>query len=47
MDCIYDWQSENLTKPEKLKNVHAWLARHPEKTVGVLLYTLIKKECGE
>ncbi len=47
MTCIYDWQSSNLADAGKLEQVHAWLARHSDKTVGVLLYTLIKKDCGE
>ena len=47
MACIYNWQNENLGRPEAFKTVAAWLERHSERTVGVLLYTLIKRECGE
>lgn len=45
MNCVYDWFDENYKK--KWLKTKRWLARHPDKPVGVLMYVLIKKECGE
>ena len=44
MNCIYNWHSNGGTG--RWKKMEAWFARHPDKPVGVLLYVLIKKECG-
>ena len=44
MQCIYKWYYN--AKLEKWKKITAWFNRHPNKPVGVLLYVLIKKECG-
>ena len=44
MNCVYDWYYKG--KAEQMKNIRAWFGRHPDKPVGVLLYVLIKKDCG-
>ncbi|NRA87234.1 MAG: hypothetical protein HRU28_07525 [Rhizobiales bacterium] len=44
MNCIYDWFFKDSDK--KMKKITAWFNRHLDKPVGVLLYVLIKKECG-
>ncbi len=46
MNCIYQWYANNTGSGEKSKNVDALFSRHPDKPVGVLLYVLMKKECG-
>lgn len=42
MQCISAWYA----KSNSLDNIWQWFARHPDKPAGVLLYVLIKKECG-
>ncbi|MCB1385953.1 MAG: hypothetical protein KDJ29_13915 [Hyphomicrobiales bacterium] len=43
-DCIVNWyQTEHESKH---RFVMRWLAKHPEKPANVLLYTIVKKECG-
>jgi len=44
MKCIYDWYYSG--KAKKWKTIETWFGRHPNKPAGVLLYVLIKKECG-
>jgi hypothetical protein len=46
MKCVYGWYAENTGGPQKWKKMEAWLAKHPDKPVGVLLYVLIKRKCG-
>ena len=45
MICITDWYYGGGV--EVWKKIERWLARHPDKPVGVLLYVLVKKKCGE
>lgn len=47
MNCIYRWYANNTGTRENRGTVEALFARHPDKPVGVLLYVLMKKECGE
>jgi len=42
MSCIYQWYADTATE-----DLHAWFERHPERTIGVLLYTMMKRTCGE
>lgn len=42
MKCIYQWHADTDTE-----DLHAWFERHPERTISVLLYTMMKRECGE
>ena len=44
MNCVYNWYYEG--GEGNFRKLDAWLNRHPDKQVGVLLYVLIKKECG-
>ena len=46
MNCLYQWYANNTGSREKSKKVDALFAQHPDKPVGVLLYVLMKKECG-
>lgn len=42
--CIYNWfYGEGNGSWDR---IDAWLARHPDKGVGVLLHVLIQKDCG-
>jgi len=45
MLCIYEWYNNEFE--EKWAKTKLWFARHADKPVGVLLYILIKQECGE
>lgn len=45
MQCIYDWYGKNTGKVQ-ISKMDAWFAKHPDKPVGVLLYVLIKQDCG-
>lgn len=43
MQCIYDWY---LGDPaETFEQTMAWLERHPDQQVGILLHVLIEREC--
>ncbi len=42
MNCIYQWHADTESA-----DLNAWFERHPERTIGVLLYTMIKRVCGE
>lgn len=46
MNCVYGWYADNTGSAKKRQKMEAWLAKHPEKPVGVLLHVLIKKKCG-
>ena len=43
--CIVGWYQNDSA--EKWKLVRKWLSRHPDKPVPLLMYLMIKKECGE
>ncbi|OXT01965.1 hypothetical protein B7H23_03235 [Notoacmeibacter marinus] len=45
MACIYDWNYGDDAKANSRRLI-AWLERHPDKPVGALVHTLIKKDCG-
>ncbi len=45
MICINRWINKDGTK--RWKKMEALFARHADKSVSVLLYVLIKGECGE
>lgn len=45
MTCIYDWYDDGGT--EQWSMIQTWFERHSDKPAGVLLYVLIKQECGE
>lgn len=45
MNCIYDWYYSD--GGETRRKIHAWFGKHPNRMSGVLLYVLIKQECGE
>ena len=45
MSCIYNWYKDGDI--EQWRQIQSWFERHQEQTVGVLLYVLIKRECGE
>lgn len=44
--CIYDWYYKD-NKERWLKTLLPTFTKHKEKPVGVILYVLTKKECGE
>ena len=44
MKCIYDWYYKDGAK--QWTRIESWFRRHPDKPAGVLLYVLIKKDCG-
>lgn len=46
MKCIYDWYYQQPNEPVT-KAVVQWFERHLDQQAGVLMYVLIKKECGE
>ena len=46
MLCVYNWLGQD-TDNENWRKMRVWLARHPDKPVGVLMHVLIKQECGE
>lgn len=45
MNCIYDWYYKDSAAT--WERIEAWFGRHPDQRAGVLLYVLMKKECGE
>ena len=46
MKCIYDWFYKDNAELWKTK-LFPMFDRHRDKPVGVILYVLAKKECGE
>lgn len=42
--CIHNWYYGDPAKSGKV--TLQWLERNPDKTVGLLMHALIKKECG-
>jgi len=45
MQCIYSWFYGS--GEGKWRTIESWFSRYPEQSAGVLLYVLIKQECGE
>ena len=45
MKCIYDWYLKG--GDAVWTKILAWLQRHPDKRVGVLVHVLVKRECGD
>ena len=45
MRCIYDWYLKGDGRNQK--RIIAWLERHSEQRVGVLMHVLIRQECGD
>jgi len=46
MNCIYKWYGNNTGTKQKRRKMESWLTQNPSKPVGVLLYILIKRDCG-
>ncbi len=44
MKCIYNWYDRDSDR--NVRRMMSWLKRHPDKPVDVLMYVLIKKDCG-
>lgn len=44
--CIYDWYYKN-SKERWSKSILPTFVKHSDKPVGVILYVLTKRECGE
>ncbi len=45
MQCIYSWFYGS--GEGKWQAIESWFSRYPKQPAGVLLYVLIKRECGE
>lgn len=45
MNCIINWYYEG-GEPVK-QTIRQWFERHADKPASVLIYALVKKECGE
>jgi len=46
MKCIYDWKYGESASVNA-QRLNEWLERNPDKPIGVLVHTLIKRDCGE
>jgi len=44
--CIYDWYYKNTTD-RWVKTILPTFVKHKDKPVGVIIYVLTKRECGE
>lgn len=44
--CVKQWSKEEATSKPKLEKLNAFFAKHSERSVGVLVYALLKKRCG-
>ena len=46
MKCIYDWYYKN-NKERWINTILPTFVKHKDKPIGVILYVLTKRDCGE
>lgn len=46
-ECADDWFRDNTSTSEKYLELNLYFQRHAERSLGVLVYALLKQSCGE
>jgi hypothetical protein len=44
--CVKDWSRLQTSSMPRIKKLNAFFSKHSKRSVGTLIYALLKKQCG-